>query len=210
MGPKGSARSACCQPAAGFGLQSAQTPRKGPMKKPLLILGITVLSLFGSILIHRQNNNPKTIQRQTLESMVNIHGSPKTLFSVCGRNFPNPAGGPPYYLPVPGTNLIVFAYTAHEGDKAIVICQTNRCTFQEIAGAHSVFGNKIGYWEASDGKWGDRIEKVVSHKIFVSSESLHDTQKAIIDLDRNSIEVTETISDRNILRLDDPSLPRGR
>jgi len=154
------------------------------------------------VLNSKKDPSPKSITRSTLDSIINVHGSPEQGLRICSKTFRRVKGGPPYYVAVPGTPLVLFAYEPFAGTKTLVVCNTNDCTFQEISPGNVRFGELIGYWNSTGGKMGDTVESVESNRVILASKSFSYVERSVLDLKDSTIHVLELQSDRNQISLD--------
>jgi len=180
-------------------------PKASQMKKPTLLLAVVALVGVSTILVvftSRKEPTPKSVTTPTLDSVINVHGSPEQGLRICGKTFRKVKGGPPYYLVVPSTSLVLLAYESFPGGKSLVVCNTNDCTFREIPLGEIVFGNQIGYWTATKGEMGDTIESVSSNRVALLSKGLRYTERSELDLNNYTIHVVEVQSERNRISLD--------
>ena len=165
----------------------------------MLSMGLISILL---VKILRKNQEPKSVARPTLDSLINIHGSPEYGLRICGRTYRRVKGGPPYYIAVPTTSLVLLAYEALPGTKTLVVCNTNDCTFREIPLGEAVFGDQIGYWAATKGRMGDTIESVSSNRVTLLSKGFRYVERSVLDLNDDTIHTVEVQSERNQIKLD--------
>jgi len=175
------------------------------VKKSTLLLAALALAGFIAVLVIgtlRKDPSPKSVTRPTLDSIINVHGSPEQGLRICGKTFRRVKGGPPYYMAVPTTPLVMLAYEPFPGAKTLVVCNTNDCTFREIPLGEAVFGDQIGYWAATKGQMGDTIESVSSNRVALLSKGLRYVERSLLDLNNDTIRVVEVQSERNQIILD--------
>jgi hypothetical protein len=181
------------------------------VKKSLLwfaLLGLTAM-LIGSLFLvnRRRTGGLRTVQRPTLDSLINVHGSPEEGLKVCGRTFRRVRGAPPYFIEVTNTDLILFSYEPVKGARTLVVLHTNECLFREIPLGEAVFGNQIGYWRATKGQMGDTVESVLSNRMVLLSKGVRYAERSVLDLNSNTIRVVEVQSDRGLNFWTNASLP---
>ena len=164
----------------------------------LAVLAVSAFLLTGP----RSDHAPKSVTRPALDSIINIHGSPEQGLNVCGKTFRNVRGGPPYYLAVTNTGLLLFAYEPATGGPILVVCDTNDRTFREIPLGDSVFGSQIGDWEATQGRMGDIVESVSSNRLFLLHKGFRYLERSVLDLESERIRVVQAQSEWNQLNLD--------
>lgn len=175
------------------------------MKKSTLLLGaaaLVALLTVAVVVTSRKDPSPKAVTRPTLDSIINVHGSPEQGLRICGKTFRRVKGGPPYYITIPTTPLVLFAYESFPGTKALIVCNTNDCTFREISPDNVRFGERIGYWNATGGKMGDTVESVESNRVVLISKSFSYVERSVLDLKDDTIRVLELQSERNQIILD--------
>lgn len=175
------------------------------MKKPALLLAVAVLAAMTVgvvVFTSKRDPSPKSVTRPTLDSLINVHGSPEQGLRICGKTFRRVRGGPPYYITVPKTALVLLAYEPFPDARTLVVCNTNDCTFREIPLGEAVFGDQIGYWAATKGQMGDSIESVSSNRVMLLSRGFRYLERSVLDLDNDTIRVVEVQSERNQLSVD--------
>lgn len=145
---------------------------------------------------------PKSVTWPTLDSIINVHGSPEQGLRICGKTFHRVRGGPPYYIAVPTTPLLLFAYEPFPDCRTLVVFNTNDCTFREIPLGDSVFGDMIGYWEATKGQSGDTVESVSSNRVMLLSKGFRYLERSVLDLDAQTICVVEVQSEHKHIPFD--------
>jgi hypothetical protein len=114
---------------------------------------------------------------------------------MCGRTFRRVRGGPPYYIGVPTTPLVILVYEQQPSVRMLVVCNTNDCSFREIPLGDAVFGDQIGYWTATKGQMGDTIESVSSNRIALLSKGFRYLERSVLDLEKNAISVVQVESE---------------
>jgi hypothetical protein len=150
----------------------------------------------------RRSPVPELHERRSLFSLINVHGLTKRDLIVCGRTFANVKGGPPYYINVTNTSYLLFAYEPSPDAKALVLCDTNDCTFKEAQCPEDlVFGNDIGYWAATKGRVGDYVESAVSNRLFLLSSDPHYTERSVWDTSKGIIRILDVQSERGLVHL---------
>lgn len=170
------------------------------MKKTAIAIAVLATLCLAAVWFHRSfgfQRLPKSVTRATVESILNVHGSPEQGITICGQLFRRVKGGPPYYLVVTNTTLVLFAYEPAPGSKALVVCNTNDCTFREVPVGDAIFGDQIGYWEATNGEMGDTVEVVSSNQLSLLSKGFRYVEKSILDLDQRTLRVVEVQSEHN-------------
>lgn len=168
------------------------------MKKPSLLFAVAVMATMAVgvvVFTSKKDPSPKSVTRPTLESLINVHGSPEQGLRICGKTFRRVRGGPPYYITVPNTPFVLLAYEPFTDVRTLVVCNTNECTFREIPLGEAVFGNQIGSWAATKGQMGDTIESVSSNNVMLLSKGFRYLERAVLDLDNDTIRVVEVQSD---------------
>ena len=141
---------------------------------------------------------PKATVRPTIDSLINVHGSPRRGLRVCGKHFTDVIGTPPFWMPVPNTPFILFARRLETQDRILVMCDTNTCTFDEIPLYRTFFGNQIGRQPTAPDNWGDIVESVKSNKVVLRSTGAQYVEKSVLDLDERSIRVIEFKNDAEV------------
>ena len=174
------------------------------MKKSVLLL--IAAAVVSSVIVFalRRTQGPKAATRPTLDSTINVHGSPEQGLRICGKTFRRVKGVPPYYIPVPNMPLVLLAYEPDHGKNTLVVCNTNDCTFLQIPLGEAVFGNQIGYWEATKGQMGDTVESASSNRLALLSKGFRYIERSLLDLTNGSLRVVEVRSDLNSLDFDPP------
>jgi hypothetical protein len=167
-------------------------------------LVVAAVSLIAALLLWRSGTrrHPELVTRSTVESLINVHGSPERRLSICGRTFSHLKGGPPYYIAVPTNPLVLFAYEPVKGARTLVVCNTNDCSFREIPLGEAAFGDQIGYWSATKGRMGDLVESVSSNRIALLSKGFRYLERSVLDLNNDTFRVVEVQSERNQISLD--------
>ena len=156
---------------------------------------LVVLVVVAVVFTARKDPVPKSVTRPTLDSIINVHGSPEQGLRICGRTFRRVKGGPPYFIPVPAMPLVLLAYEPSPGNKTLVVCNTNDCTFQEIPLGEIAFGNQIGVWDATKGQMGDIVDSVTSNRLSLLHKGFRYVERSMLDLNDGSIRVLEVQSD---------------
>jgi hypothetical protein len=175
------------------------------VKKSSLLFAVAVLATvaFGVVVFtSRKDLSPKSVIWPTLDSLINVHGSPEQGLRICGRTFCKVKGGPPYYMNVPSTPFVLLAYEPFPGAKTLVVCNTNDCTFREIPLGEAAFGDQIGYWAVTKGQMGDTVESVSSNRVMLLSKRLRYLERSVLDLENDSFRVVEVQSERNQISFD--------
>lgn len=175
------------------------------MKKSSLLFAVAVLAAaaFGVVVFtSRKDPSPKSVTRPTLDSLINVHGSPEQGLRICGKTFRKVKGGPPYYMNVPSTPFVLLAYEPFPDAKTLVVCNTNDCTFREIPLGEAVFGDQIGYWAVTKAQMGDTVESVFSNRVMLLSKRLRYLERSVLDLENDSFRVVEVQSERNQIGFD--------
>lgn len=168
------------------------------MKRKVPILVLVILAGFVAlrwILPPKSDSAPEPVTRPTLDSIINVHGSPEQGLRICGRTFRRVRGAPPYYIGVPTTSLVILAYEQQPSVRVLVVCDTNDCSFREIPLGDSVFGDQIGYWTATKGQMGDTIESVSSNRIALLHKGFRYLERSVLDLEKNEISVVQVESE---------------
>ena len=181
------------------------------VKRLFILLFLTTCAVVVIALFYNKDDQstPRIITRSTIESRLNVHGSPEQSLRICGETFRHLRGVPPYYLGVSNTDLILFAYGATRETSMLVICNTNDCTIREAPLGRSIFGDQIGYWIPNKGVMGDMIESVSSNQVFLLSKRLRSMERSVLNLDTSTLRIIETQDDRVPLRIDiGTNLPR--
>ncbi len=172
------------------------------------LIVVTAIAILGALILavvlssKRSTRSPEVLSRPSIENIINVHGAEKKSLRICGRTFHNLMGGPPYYIAVTNTSLILFAYEPTKGSRTLIICDTNDYTFREIALHDCVFGDQIGYWNATNGKMGDTVESSTSNRLYVLSKGFKYTERAVVDLTAGSVRVVGVQSEYNKPGLD--------
>ncbi len=165
----------------------------------LLVAVLAVLAVGVARFAFRRDTSPKPVTRPTVDSLINVHGSPEQGLRICGKTFRRVRGGPPYYLNVPNTPVVLFAYEPVPGARTLVVCNTNDGTFREIRLGEAVFGDQIGYWAGTQGQMGDTVESVSSNHVLLLSKSFRYVERSLLDLEQNTLRIVEVQSeDRRI------------
>src|SRR5215213_3163392 len=101
------------------------------MKKLSVCLSLLVAAVLIAFALRKMSGSPSKrpgVKRtHTMESLLNVHGSKRETFTICGRSFPSPKGAPPYYLTLPDRPGIIFSYEQRADESWIVYCNTNTC-----------------------------------------------------------------------------------
>jgi len=171
-------------------------------KKSILLLGALACVALIAGAPPRKSQIPRSVTRPTLDSILNVHGSPEQGLRICGRTFRRVKGGPPYYVAVPTMSLVLLAHEPVPGTRTLVVCNTNDCTFQAIPLGEIVFGNQIGVWDATKGQMGDMVESVSSNRLSLLSKGFRYVERSVLDLNNNTLRVVEVQSERNQTDLD--------
>lgn len=172
------------------------------MKNTTLTFAALILTAFTLVFLALQKDpSPHSVTRPTLESILNVHGSPKRGLRICGRTFFRVKGGPPYYVAVPTTPFVLLAYESHSGDRTLVVCDTNECSFREIPLGDVVFGGQIGFWSATNGQMGDTVESVSSNRIVLVSKGFRYVERSLLDLNNDTIRVVDVDNQRHQIHL---------
>lgn len=145
---------------------------------------------------------PQSRDRPTLDSLLNVHGSPVHTLSVCGKKFSGVRGASPFILSVSNTSLLIFCYEPKKGAPSLVICDTNDCSFREIALTGLGFGERIGLWEKSHGQIGDVVESVSSNEVVLLSRSHGFMERSVLRLEPLSIRAIETKNNHSLVPAD--------
>lgn len=163
----------------------------------LVLIGLGLISaLIGIALIWPQREqSPNLVERPTIDSLINIHGSAEKGLKICGRTFRGVHGAPPYYLHVTNSSQLLFAYEPFKGTKLLVVCDTNDCSFQEIPLGNAVFGNGIGYWGPTKGKMGDIVERSSSNRLTLLAQGFRYIERSVLDLNDNTFRIVEVQCD---------------
>ncbi|HOK78328.1 MAG TPA: hypothetical protein PLW35_11480 [Verrucomicrobiota bacterium] len=175
------------------------------MKTLGLLLSVAVLAALAvgvMVFTSRRDPSPKSVTRPTLDSLINVHGSPEQGLRICGKTFRRVRGGPPYYITVPTTPLVLFAYEPFPGARTLVVCNTNDCTFREIPLGNAVFGDQIGYCAATKGQMGDTVESMSSNHVMLLSKGFRYLERSLLDLDKDTILVVEVQSEHKQIPFD--------
>jgi len=169
------------------------------VSKTRLIAMVFAVGLIATIFVVRRESKREIVKptvSPTLDSLINVHGSPKRGLRVCGKHFTDLMGLPPFWMPVQDTGLILFAYRPGPGERLLVLCDTNACTFHEIPLYNTRFGNNIGRKILSGEDWGDRIESIDSNNVVLVSIGFKYREKSALDLREKSIRVLELHDER--------------
>jgi len=173
------------------------------MNKWIVTLGVAaVAAALVAVLNQKPGTTPKVFQRPTLDSLINIHGSPEEGLKLCGKSFRRVRGSPPYFLHVTNTSLLLFAYEPFKGTRMLVVCDTNDCSFREIPLGESVFGNQIGDWSPTKGQLGDIVESGSSNRLVLLSKGFRYLERSVLDLESETLRVVEVQSERDKFLLD--------
>jgi len=168
------------------------------MKKSTLLSGVAILAgvaVAVILLASRKDLSPRAVKRPTLDSLINVHGSPEQGLRVCGKTFRRVRGAPPHFIAVTNTALMLFAYEPFEGTRMLVVCNTNNCSFREIPLGNSVFGNQIGYWGPTKGQMGDIVESVSSSRLSLLAKGFRYVERSELNLSNYTIRITEVQTD---------------
>lgn len=168
----------------------------------LPLLGLTAVLVVWLLLHRKPDAVPRPVERPTLDSIINVHGSPEQGLKVCGQTFRRVRGAPPYFIGITNTKLVLFAYEPVKGTRMLVVCNTNDCSFREIPLGEAVFGDQIGYWSATKGQMGDVVESVSSNRIALLSKGFRYVERSMLDLNTDTIRVVEVQNERNQITLD--------
>jgi hypothetical protein len=167
----------------------------------LPILGLAICLLVWFLIKEKPRVVPMSVKRPTLDSLINVHGSPEQGLRVHDRTFRRVRGAPPYYVAATNTPLLLFAYEPTKGSRVLVVFNTNDLSFREIPLGKAVFGDQIGYWTATKGQMGDIVESVSSNRLVLLSKGFRYVEKSVVDLSDETIRIVEAQSEFNQMGL---------
>jgi hypothetical protein len=158
--------------------------------KPVILTGLLVTFLVGGYANSEEAKlapfHLKVKTHHTLNSVLNVHGSPSIGLVVNGKEFSNIVGPAPYYLPIPQWGSIFFVTESNkDGSFQYHIVNVTNNMDVTVDGAGSRFGNWMG---ATNKYFRDYITVLSTNSLKLTSATRCRTGPATISyiLDANA------------------------
>jgi len=134
---------------------------------------------------------PKVVDRPTLDSLINVHGSERRELQVCGRTFRDISHAGRGYVSISNSDLILFVCGTDLRPKRLVIVNTNDCDIIEILLDDVWFDGNFRSKPDPSQRIADYVEDYRSNQVFLVSKNFEYFERSVVDLTRGTIRVIE-------------------
>src|SRR5262245_61263732 len=144
--------------------------------KPKVLFGLSLIAVSIALLLwsRRQSttSTPRLINKQTPDSLINVHGSTRRDIEICGQTFKDVSKSGIGYSRVPDSTYILFVCGRSSQTTSLVVVNTTDCKIVRVPLDGVRFRGDFRSERTLGQKIADYIEGFRSNQVFLVSKTL--------------------------------------